>query len=127
MQPPEECSLIRTGSGTATSTALMAAGALALSACGGGGGGDAAAFCEQSDALEASAGGSGESGMPSSEQLQRVIDVAPDEIRDELQTLVSALEDMRQGDTSGLQDPEVQEAAQAVQSFSAENCGDGGS
>lgn len=104
---------------------MMAAGALALSACGGGGD-DVAAYCEQSDALQASAGDSGQSGMPSAEQLQRVIDVAPDEIRDELQTLVSALEDMREGDTSGLQDPEVQEAAQAVQSFESENCGDDG-
>lgn len=90
--------------------------ALTLVACGGGPSDDEAsgsveAYCELSNRLNDSASG------PSDEELDQLIAVAPDEIRDEVRTLVEAIQ---RGEFFS---EEVGDADEAVSDYDAENCG----
>lgn len=99
---------------------LMLVGA----ACGSddGGGGDVAAFCSLSAEFEE------QSEFPSAEQLDEVVDAAPGEIRDDVETLADAfrsIEDDPEVAAEVFEDEEVLEAGERVEQFEEENC-DGG-
>jgi hypothetical protein len=124
-------------------TGLIAAAALAMAACGSdgdagedgggdGGGGGNEAFCTEIQALA-------ESNEETTEAedlaaLQAVADVAPDEIADEMNTLVDGLEQLQTFDPEAATEEEMTEflaftddlgaAGAAVEEFALENCPD---
>lgn len=87
--------------------ASVAIGAAALVGCGGGD----EDFCGQSEDLE------GQQEMPSSDELQDIVDDAPDEIRDDVQTVFDAIEDPATADQAA-----VTEAGDNIDAWISENC-----
>jgi hypothetical protein len=88
--------------------ASVAISAASLVGCGGGDDD----FCGTSEDLE------GQQEMPSSQELQDIVDDAPDEIRDDVQTVFDALEDPASADQA-----EAEEAGENIDAWIDENCG----
>ena len=80
---------------------------------GGGGGSDVQAYCDL-----AAAAGQGEAGA-SEDQLDQLLEAAPDEIQDDVQTVVEAIQS---GDAEAVSAPEVTEASENITQFEQENC-----
>ena len=111
--------------------AVLALGGLFAAACGdddggggvGGGGGDSA-FCDQARSLEEidDADLSDEDAL---EQLQGALDDVPDEIQDDAQVLLDAIEAIESGDFEFLieNEEELTEATENLESFLADECG----
>jgi hypothetical protein len=123
-------------------TGLIAAAALAMAACGsdgdgdasgggdGGDGGSTEAFCTEIQALIESSDDTTEAENVAA--LQSVADVAPDEIADEMNTVVDGLEQVQAFDPEAATEEEMTEflafadelgaAGAAVEEFALENC-----
>ena len=111
--------------------AVLALGGLFAAACGdddggggvGGGGGDSA-FCDQARSLEEidDADLSDEDAL---EQLQGALDDVPDEIQDDAQVLLDAIEAIEAGDFEFLieNEEELTEATSNLEAFLADECG----
>lgn len=101
--------------------ALAGALALASAGCGGGGGGSVADFCRVVE--EVNEGG----GEASPDDIDRVVDAAPDEIKDDVRQLADALEESQENPENALAAfDDVQEASERVTTFQREKCGDPG-
>lgn len=89
---------------------------------GGGGGGDLAAFCGLAAELDE------QDEEPSADQLGEIVDAAPGEIRDEIETLANALQQIEDDPESAAElfgDEELLEAGERVEQFQDENCDEG--
>lgn len=89
---------------------------------GGGGGGDLAAFCRLAAEFDE------QDGEPSTDQLGDIVDAAPEEIRDEVESLANALQQVEDDPESAAElfaDEELLEAGERVEQFQDENCDDG--
>jgi hypothetical protein len=87
--------------------------------------GDLAAYCAMSDDLDAQAS------FPTDEQLDDLADVAPSEIKDDVETFIDAIKDLddpndQQQVEALFNDPEVVEAVENVERFENENCAETG-
>lgn len=95
-------------------TSVVAVVALLLAGCGNDDEGDEqsiVAYCELSRTLNEA------DREPTEEELDQLVQLAPDEIQDEVATLVQAVE------SGDFDDPEIAEADQALSSFEEEHCG----
>lgn len=89
---------------------------------GGGGGGDVAAFCRLAAELDE------QGGEPSADQLGEIVDAAPGEIRDDVESLANALQQVEDDPESAAElfgDEELLEAGERVEQFQDENCDEG--
>lgn len=98
--------------------AVLASLVLVGAACGDGDGdgSDVAAYCELVEELN-------EGGEPDLDQLDDLTDLAPEEIRDDIQTVRDELEEL--GDAGGRPSAEATEAIAKIVEFDQEHCGDG--
>jgi uncharacterized Zn finger protein (UPF0148 family) len=102
---------------------LAALGVVSLvafgAACGDddGGGDDLAAYCAKVAEFEAM------DEQPSDEELDEIIDLAPEEVRDDVSTLVEALK--ADEEPEGEELDTVLEAEERITAFEEENCGTG--
>ena len=117
--------------------AVLALGGLFAAACGddddggsggggGGGGGGDSAFCDQARALEEA-----EEFDPSNEeafedaidQARDALESAPDEIQDDVQVLLDALEAFESGDFESIDTDELEQAGQNLDEYLRDQCG----
>ena len=91
----------------------MSIASLGFVACGDDGGDDVAAYCDLSAELDA------QGTVPSLEQLDEIASLAPDEISDEVDTVVEIFK--AEGEAA-FSDPELEEAFVSIDEFEAENC-----
>lgn len=89
-------------------------------ACGDGNGdgdsGDLQAFCDQAAALDRL------NRPPTDEELDRLVEVAPDEIEDEAVILVEAAREFREGNENAADSPEIQQAGNRLDEFVENSC-----
>ena len=85
-------------------------------------GGDVEAYCDLARELDA------QEDFPTAEQLEALRDAAPDEIEENIDTVVEAfLAGIEEGDpAAAFGDPEVEEAFGPIEEFEASECGLGG-
>lgn len=103
--------------------------AVVVAGCGGdddGGDGDLAAYCELVEEADS------RDGFPSDEEIEAFLDVAPEEVRDDIETLTDAFRDVEDPDDveallEALEEPEVAEAIEDIEAFDADRCDAGGS
>lgn len=95
--------------------------ALAVGACSDDGDDGLAAYCDVAEEVAAT----GE-GAPTTDQLQRLRDAAPDEIAGDVDAAASILEahldELEAGDSSVFEDPELQAPIGRVIAFDEDNC-----
>jgi hypothetical protein len=122
-------------------TGVIAATALSLTACGsddnggggsGSGGGSTEAFCDEIQTLAESTGETTEEEDLAA--LQKVADVAPDEIADEMNELLDGFEQLQAFDPEAASEEEMgdflaiadglDEASTAIEEFALDNCPD---
>lgn len=92
--------------------------ALVAVACGGD---DAQAFCDRQAALEDVEPTDAEA----ADEIAALVEDAPEEIRDDIQTVAVALETVNAGEQPDTPPAEIQAAAQRVQDWVDENCEEG--
>lgn len=92
--------------------------ALVAVACGGD---DAQAFCDRQAALE----DLDPSDTEAADEISNLVEDAPDEIRDDIETVADALEQVNSGEQPDTPPAEIQAAAQRVQDWVDENCEEG--
>ncbi len=100
--------------GMALAAAIMAAGT--LSACGGGDD----EFCEVGDDFDASSMSSPED---ATKALDEMADKAPDEIKDDIETVRDGME-KAQDDPASIDSDAMMKSAENIQDWGQENCGD---
>lgn len=81
-----------------------------------GGSGDLQAFCDKAAALDRL------NRPPTDEELDRLVEVAPDEIEDEAVILVEAAREFREGNENAADSPEIQQAGNRLDEFVENNC-----
>jgi len=112
---------------------IAAGGALTFAACGGGdGGGDTEAFCEE--IVRVSESGTDTTAAEDLAALQALADVAPSEISDQMDELVSVFEQVQSFDAEAASEEEmldfmelagsIEETGVEVEEFALENCPD---
>jgi hypothetical protein len=84
-------------------------------------GDDAQAFCDKQAALE----DLDPSDTEAADELSGLVDDAPEEIRDDIQTVADALEQVNAGEQPDTPPAEIQAAAQRVQEWVDDNCEEG--
>ncbi len=95
--------------------AVLAGLVLVGAACGDGDGNDVAAYCELVEELN-------QGDEPDLDQLDDLTDLAPEEIRDDIQTVRDELEEL--GDAGGRPSAEATEAIAKIVEFDQEHCGE---
>lgn len=104
--------------------AVAMAGVLAMAGCGdddGGGEGSIEDYCRLSQESDSSAE------FPTAEEFDEIRSAAPPEIRDDVNTLIDAFQDLGDSDDpeelfAVFDDPEVAAAIENLEEFEAENC-----
>jgi hypothetical protein len=74
------------------------------------------AFCDQARALDEL------DGPPSDEDLERLLDVAPEEIADDAETLVASAKEFAAGNENAAGSDEIQAAGRRLDRYIEDNC-----
>lgn len=82
----------------------------------GGDGDDVAAYCDFSAELDE------QEGLPSDDQLDRIVELAPGEIRDEIEFVAERVKEQGE-EIFAEEDEDVLAAFEEIEAFEAENCG----
>jgi hypothetical protein len=99
--------------------ALVAVLSVAGVTCGGeDDAGSLRAFCDQARALDEL------ERPPRDDELDELVEVAPEEVEDESEILVASAREFREGNENAANSPEIQEAGDRFDRFVEENCGD---
>ena len=84
--------------------------------------GNLATFCEAARELDESA--FSEKGHPDDSQLDRFVDAAPPDIKDEAEILVASAREYRAGNDEAASSEEIQAAGDRVDAYLKDNCTD---
>ena len=99
---------------------------LGVGACGGGGGKSAAEWCKDAKGLKPpSSYNSVQEVQQTVDNVKKLANDAPKEIKSDMKTFASALQRASNGDTSANSDPKVSAAAAHVSAYVRDKCGVG--
>ena len=104
---------LQRGGRVALMIGAMSIASLGLVACGDDGGSDITAYCDLSAEFDT------QDGLPTDEQFDEIASLAPDEISDDVDTVV---EIFKADGEAAFEDPVTEEAFASIEDFEAENC-----